>query len=213
MSVSSAAWDILRPDYSVPSYRPLHSRGISVRWPEDHAPKTEQAKAGIVGLEASYTPQEFRESIVTVDTDSGESAQIDSAFMNAAGEIGRYFSYEPRWDGYFAKQFDSNVLIAGLRILDGVRRYLRTEEVVPTLLTTCPASDGSIDVEVRTEHRTLFCTIYSDVDVEVAAIAKSVAPLKGKIPLDETALVEWLDWLVGKTDLPKTVDNHRLHTQ
>ena len=48
---------ILRPDYSVPSYRPLRSRGISVKWPEDHAPKTEQAKAGIFGLEASYTPQ------------------------------------------------------------------------------------------------------------------------------------------------------------
>jgi hypothetical protein len=70
-----------------------------------------------------------------------------------------------------------------------------------------------VDIEIRGSHRTLFYTIYPHVDVEVAAITAGAAPVKEKIPFNETALAQWLDWVVGKVNSPKILDNNPQHTQ
>lgn len=135
-------------------------------------------------------------------TGSAETAQIDSAYAETIAELNRYANYPDRWDGYRAKRFDPEVLSRAHTMLRITRRLLIKEQIIPSLLTTGPASDGSVDVEIRQPRRTLFYTINLD-DVEVVAIAEGAAPIKRKIPFDEIALAQWLDWVVGKADLSK----------
>jgi hypothetical protein len=151
-------------------------------------------------------------SEVAMVTGSAETAQIDSTYAETISELNRYAEYPARWDGYRAEPFDPEVLMRARAILRMAKRTLIKEQIIPALMTTGPASDGSVDVEIRESRRTLFYTIYPDVDVEVAAIAEGAAPIKGKIPFNETALAQWLDWVVGKVDLSKIVADHRLHT-
>jgi hypothetical protein len=143
---------------------------------------------------------------------SADTAQIDSAYAEALVELNRYADYPARWDGYRAKPFDHGVLARAKAILAITKQELIKEQTVPRLLTTGPASDGSLDIEIREGSRTLFYTIYSEVDIEVVAIIEGTTPAKRKIPFDETALAQWVDWVVGKMDISKILADNSHHT-
>jgi len=188
-------------------YRKLHLVSISPEEDSHQAlPAVNEIASSVTGLDAERTA-----ALTMIAADSAETAQIDSAFIETLGELDRYADYPNRWDGYLAEPFKPEVLSRARSILRMARRTLLAEQVVPSLMTTGPASDGSLDVEIRESNRTLFYTIYPEVDVEVSAIADGRAPIRGKIPFNETALAQWLDWVVGKGSLPKTMENNQLH--
>ncbi len=206
---SLAAVDILEeyPFWATP-YRAL--RLVSTASREEEA-DTGSASAVEVATHPAMTVEEA--PAVVMVKGSAETAQIDSAYAEAMAELNRYAHYPARWDGYRAEPFKREVLTYARIILWMAKRTLIKEQIVPALMTTGPASDGSLDIEIRESHRTLFYTIYPDVDVEVAAITEGAAPVKGKIPFNETALAQWFDWVVGKVHLPKILDNNQQHTQ
>jgi len=202
---SYAASDILSPDYSLPSYRRLRRPSISVEWPED---ETLERGQGTTAMSASIMADRSKGAAGEANIDSAELAKIDSAFASAVGELKRYFAYRPRWDGYFAQPFEPEVLTRAFRILSMARRFLSREEIVPSLMTTGPASDGSLDVEIRGRNRTLFYTLYPRVDVEITALEEGAAPIRRTVPFEEMALARGLDWLAGKGNLPSEMEDN-----
>ena len=89
-----------------------------------------------------------------------------------------------------------------------VKSVFIRDRFVPELVTTGPASDGSIDVEIRSGSRTLFYTIYPN-EVRITTIGASTS--QEAVPLEEMDLARWLDWLVGKADLPDPMENPGRH--
>jgi hypothetical protein len=116
-------------------------------------------------------------------------------------EVVRYSTFAKGWDGYQADAFEDEVLYAAIDILSSLEMYLKEIQTSPDLMTTGPASDGSLDVELRVAPRTLFFTIYPDSElVHVTAIEQELT-IEGAVPREESSLVRWLAWLVGASAL------------
>ncbi len=170
--------------------------------------QTVQAPASLsVTLAETVSP-----SARTTIADSGDTAKIDSAVAGVLSELKRYRGYHRRWDGYFAEPFRPEVLDRALYIVLVARQIFVREQIVPSLMTTGPASDGSMDVEIRESKKTLFYTIYPDTwGIDVTAIIEGEAPIRRTIRFEEMALARWLDWLVCKRNLPQDVEANRSH--
>jgi hypothetical protein len=63
-------------------------------------------------------------------------------------------------------------------------------------------------IDVQKFSRTLFYTLYPNVDVEITAIEEGATPIRRTVPFEEMALAGWLGWLAGKGDLSHNVDSH-----
>jgi hypothetical protein len=115
-------------------------------------------------------------------------------------EVSRYATYTRGWDGYQADAFQGNVLNAAIDILRSVEVYLKEIQTSPDLMTTGPASDGSLDIELRVAPKTLFFTIYPDSELHVTAIDQEQT-IERSVRREESSLARWLAWLVGAPTL------------
>jgi hypothetical protein len=157
-------------------------------------------------------PDTVSESVPGSIDDSSDTAKIESAVMGAFTELKRYGAYGRRWDGYFAEPFEHVVLERATEILRIAWDVLVKEQFVPTLITTGPASDGSVDIEFRDAKKTLFYTIFPEAEIEVTAIREGVAPVRRMLTFEKMALARWLDWLAGKENLLDEMENNRTHS-
>src|SRR4051794_8479708 len=83
------------------------------------------------------------ETTLTVTTGASLKEQsIRSSFEGAQKELSRYQLFNSRWDGYSAEPFEANVLQGAASILSFSEAVFLDAGIVPTLVTTGPASDG-----------------------------------------------------------------------
>jgi hypothetical protein len=206
---SLAATDALMPGYALPETFSWRPRQVSISTEE----KVEEAPQ-VVGNPPSPSiniAETVSESVTETIDDSGDTAKIESAVMGALSELKRYEAYGRRWDGYFAEPFEQVVLERATEILRIARDVLVKEQFVPSLITTGPASDGSVDIEIRDSKKKLYYTIYPETVIEVTAIKEGAAPVRRMLSLENMALARWLDWLVGKGNIPEEMEDHRPH--
>lgn len=205
--MSPAASDVL-PGYSLPETFSWRPRAVSISAEE----ASEERVPDFWNLPASINvPDRVSESVTGTIDDSSDTAKIESAIMGALTELKRYEAYGRRWDGYSAEPFEQVVLERATAILRVAWDVLVKEQFVPTLITTGPASDGSVDIEFRDTKKTLFYTIYPETGIEVTAIREGVAPVRRMLTFEKMALARWLDWLAGKKDLSDEMENNRPH--
>jgi len=135
---------------------------------------------------------------VATNTWSGLSLteeRIRSAFEGAQRELNRYERYQPRWDGYDAKPFDTEVLSAASKILNYSEALFVTAGITPQLVTTGPASDGSLDVEFRVGDKRVLMTLYPhQPQIHIASFHARDAN-EYNAPLGTHTLAMWLSWL------------------
>ena|SRR5438132_1331278 len=138
-------------------------------------------------------------------------ARIRSAFESAGKELRRYERYSPQWDGYRAQPFTPEVLDHAAGILVCSQRLFLNAGIVPQLVTTGPASDGSIDVELQVENRRVLMTLYprqEQVSVsrfDLEGVHEHVAEL------GEQTLETWISWLHQPSTVPNGVDQNPAH--
>jgi hypothetical protein len=204
---SLAATDALMPGYALPETFSWRRRQVSISAEEpagEQQPVLENAPSSSINV-----VDEASELEIATINDSGDTAKIESAVMAAFGELKRYEAYGPRWDGYSAEPFDQIVLERAAGILRIVRNTLVKEQFVPSLLTTGPASDGSVDIEIRDSKKKLFYTVYPESTIEITAIRDGAAPVRRMLGFENMALARWLDWLAGKGNIPEEMDDNR----
>jgi len=153
----------------------------------------------------SYTIDHSQSTDVST-TYSAQVAALESRFGEAAAELRRYARYADGWDGYRARSFGDHVLGTAKSILAFSQLKLMADSQIPELVTTGPASDGSLDVELRSKSKSLFVTIYPDQpDLRISAILGRDS-LEEVRPFESMALATWLDWLFDTATLPPPLD-------
>src|SRR4051812_14329956 len=122
---------------------------------------------------------------------------IRSSFEEAERELGRYASYSFNWDGYRATPFNSDVLQDAATVLHFSRERMLSEGIVPTLVTTGPASDGSVDVELEVGPRRILMTLYpNDEGLRLSKFDQDHTS-EALTPHRAEALGQQLAWLSG----------------
>lgn len=128
--------------------------------------------------------------------------RIRSAFEGAEHELGRYEKYPPRWDGYRAQQFSREVLNDAAQILRYSEYLFLSTDVQPTLVTTGPASDGSLDVELRVQDKRLLMTLYpNEQKLRVTGFYRDKYD-EYLVPLRTASLASLLDWVRDARAIP-----------
>lgn len=142
---------------------------------------------------------------------SASEERIRSSFEAAQRELRRYEQYAPRWDGYRAEPFAPQVLGKAARILQYSEDVFLDNGVLPEFVTTGPASDGSIDVEIKVQDKRVLMTL----DPQAEHLKVSSFDTKGAneflVPLRTKDLGEWLSWLRDPRAVPPPMDQDRVH--
>jgi hypothetical protein len=138
--------------------------------------------------------------------------RISSAFENAHRELARYRSYVSRWDGYRAEPFMPDVLDDASKILSFSQAAFLESGVVPTLICTGPASDGSVDVEMQVGERRVLMTVYPNDTYLHLACFNADESREDLAPLRTEVVEQWLDWLHHARRLPPIMDQNRVHS-
>jgi hypothetical protein len=156
--------------------------------------------SSIYSLSATTTVPSYEGSLI--------EASIQSAFAAATGELERYKRYPPRWDGYRGLTFSSELLDIAAAILAYGRVKFQDLGMLPALVTTGPASDGSVDVEFRAGTRQLIFTLYPGDNVVRLSSTQPDGGRDDEAPLGEATLERWMDWVRGAGDLPPHLASH-----
>jgi hypothetical protein len=138
-------------------------------------------------------------------------ARIRSAFEGAKRELFRYKLYPMRWDGYQAEPFTSEVLDDAGKILQYSEALFLESGVIPNLITTGPASDGSVDVEMRVGDRRLLMTLYpEDTNLRLLSFHEHEAH-ESIAPLGKQVMDSWLNWLYQSDPVSHDMDSDPSH--
>jgi hypothetical protein len=121
-------------------------------------------------------------------------AQIQSAFGKAGRELSRYARFPALWDGYSAGPFSKLVLVTAAKVLGYSELLFLDAGVIPELVTTGPASDGSIDVEIRVADQHLFVTLYEENEGIRLTIDREEG-ITDDQPVGDDAVERWISWL------------------
>ena len=122
-------------------------------------------------------------------------ARIQSAFKSAEKELVRYEGYLPRWDGYHAEQFSLDVLGRAAAILVYSQGEFLSAGVIPALVTTGPAPDGSVDVELQVANKRLLMTLYPDQEQMTFSSFEHEEVREHDAPIGEQTVGDWIAWL------------------
>ena len=91
-------------------------------------------------------------------------ANSETMVADARDEIQHYSTFGSEWDGYSAKPFEQDTIMKADSLLVILLQHLSAERIVPSEITPGPASDGSIDIELRIDQRTMILTVSKDLD-------------------------------------------------
>jgi hypothetical protein len=139
-------------------------------------------------------------------------ASIHSLYREAQREVCRYRAYCSRWDGYRAEPFEPGLLEETARILEVSELLSLDAGVRPELVTTGPASDGSIDVEIEALSKRLVLTLYPDEPRIRVTLADAKARHEETVTLGTAALVERLSWVYRTGGVSALVAQNRSAT-
>lgn len=137
--------------------------------------------------------------------------RIRSAFESAQKELTRYDRYPARWDGYRAEPFDKELLREVSGILAFSEAAFLSAGIMPNLLTTGPASDGSLDIEIQVRDKHVVMTLYPREPLIRVQSSHDKDTQERLIPLGAQALEGWLAWLQRSSALPRSVGQHQSH--
>ena len=150
----------------------------------------------------SIRAESFRQRTNTASHLSIARARFSNLVSTAAHELGRYSQLLPGWDGYHGEPISPSAIQAAfaiIMVLQGAD-FLGSAEQQLTDIIPGPASDGSLDLELRGNKRRLIITIYPAAtpgDVEIRTFRTDGAASEEKNNIEPDALVEDLRWVLA----------------
>jgi hypothetical protein len=145
--------------------------------------------------------------------ESLSEARIRSAFTGACRELSQYRKYSDSWDGYRAHPFSQTILASVASLLSRSQRLFLDAGVVPSLVTTGPASDGSIDVEFGLADKRVLMTLYPN-ESEIQLTTSEPGDTQEHVAsLDENGLVACIAWLDRPSRVSGTVGQAVRHSR
>jgi hypothetical protein len=138
-------------------------------------------------------------------------ARIRSAFEGAGKELEKYERYPARWDGYRAPRFSLELLDRAEEIIGRSYDLFLEAGLVPSLVTTGPASDGSIDVELAVADKRVLMTLYPNEDqVHLSSFERDEAH-EHLVSYREHTVEEWFTWLAQPSAVQASVAADPVH--
>jgi hypothetical protein len=155
----------------------------------------------------------FFEPVTTLQLSSPlMDERIRSAFEGAQRELTRYHSYQAHWDGYQAQPFSHDVLAGANAILNFSVGLFLNAGITPALVTTGPASDGSIDVELRVAEKGVLMTLYPEEGQVRVSRFDAEGAHEDTEPVGEQTVERLFDWLRQSAVVPDRLGTHRDHS-
>lgn len=146
----------------------------------------------IRGLDIAEYPQTASEN-----NDSINTAELDELDKKAKEKLDNYLLFPYGWDGYNGERFESKLIEEMKGILSEITYFFKKEGLTPSEVTPGPASDGSVDLEIDFNNKSLILTKYPSenrisVYVEDAQMSREEVFL-----FEELNLESELYWLVS----------------
>lgn len=137
--------------------------------------------------------------------------RIRSTFEGTQRELDRYQQYPAGWDGYGAEPFDEEVLNRVSHVLLYSQSVFLDCSTMPELVTTGPASDGSVDVEFRVANRRVLMTLYPHDDKLRLSSFHAEEAHDYVSPLGTETVAKWIDWLHHPDSVSPVLDKDHAH--
>ena len=137
----------------------------------------------------------------------------EDIWLNALKEIREYGALDSGWDGYGACSFDPLVLQRASQIVRIVKKVSDESGVELSFVEPGPAGDGSIDVELRKEKKSLIITIYPPQENKLAAYFEDEETEKEETGIYESRFVyRWLHRFFSEDGVPFAFSTARSNT-
>jgi hypothetical protein len=146
---------------------------------------------------SAHVHQRYRSTNAAPDL-SITRVRAESISATAKADLDRYARFLKGWDGYDGEPIAPLAIDLAVAIIDALRSARVTHSLVDII--PGPASDGSLDLELRTTSRHLTITIYAgneSSDIEVRTLRMSETETEEKHGVEQAALVADLRWLLS----------------
>jgi len=168
-------------------------------WDLSPLPSESTTRVDLCGWRTQWEPAETSSrpslGIASIDQKSARVAATARAASRVLSNLSRYEGLLRGWDGYDAEPFDASLIHWARSLLFEITTRLLRADVAPDHLTSGPAPDGSIDVELRRGGRRLFFILYPLVErSEVTALEPGEPTILES--LGEGSVERWIRWLV-----------------
>jgi len=124
----------------------------------------------------------------------------------ADDDLLRYTTFDAGWDGYDGLTFRVETIAIARGIIQATVQALVRCGLAPSEITPGPASDGSVDVEIVVNNRTLIFTLDRGDTTKVRVYASTGDQVtEREETLEDGGLDRWLGWLTRKNGIPPAV--------
>jgi len=122
--------------------------------------------------------------------------RIDELLKVCKMRLSSYADFQPGWDGYYGEPIVPDLIAIIQRKAESVVREFKARNIVPDDLSTGPASDGSVDLEVELHGKRIILTFYPQCDQVGVYKTDEQTCLEDTAGLDDAdALVAHIRWL------------------
>lgn len=134
----------------------------------DECMRTFSPVSGVKLLDDSITYTEVDDSVRTIDVDPATDtllhAAIDEIAEEAINELAEYETLPYGWDGYGGSTFEPALVSVAQLLVIYISDNLKSRATVPSEITPGPISDGSINIEVSTDHTYAIITLLPNLE-------------------------------------------------
>lgn len=150
-----------------------------------------------IGNILSGSRTRYRLGYVTdcVEDNSILIASLESQYLAAKHEVKLYGQLIQGWDGYDGEAFKPDTIAEALSALEISYRFLRNRQVELKAIIPGPASDGSIDLEFRTDQKKLRLTFDPRMNHVSVFKKDAITSTENPVPIDAPHLENELGWL------------------
>lgn len=159
----------------------------------------------------SYDPASNSKDTLQAVAQTSRAALLARQLQSVTQDLERYSRYPRGWDGYGATCFDQDLIESVARHAARLRTAFASADVVPDLFDSGPASDGSIDIEMRLQDRMALLTFFPGPNHRIRAFGQRASGEKEEYvtPVDSFPLGTWAAWLTGESMLPDAKEKPR----
>ena len=151
-----------------------------------------------LSLDHQYSINAIIETLTVKQNDSASLFSIlDSMTERFNHDLNEYLQFQPRWDGYDSVAFKASTIDRVRTAAQLAVNFFRVVGKQPLKIITGPASDGSVDLEVVAENKTLRLTFDPDSDDVNTYKEDAVSTSETPFPLSWAHLESELRWLVS----------------
>jgi hypothetical protein len=118
-------------------------------------------------------------------------------FQTGINEIRSYLDLEKGWDGYRGATFSKDFICTTEKILLQSAGYFYSLGLEPDEVTPCPASDGSVEIEIHYQNKELFLSLSPNSREMGIYLNDGMLSKEYRDILEEKTIQKQLQWLVG----------------